>query len=93
MVRVQEYFHLLDQDYQMLNQARDNVLRERLDAEIAKAAGELAGLNEVMNTAKTAYDTFEVELQALKDARAALDTDTTATQTQKDDADAAITAK
>jgi predicted nucleic acid-binding Zn-ribbon protein len=93
LIRAQEYERLLNEDYNRINQARDQVLKDRLDADIATAAGELEGLVTAFNTATTAKAAFDAELQALKDARAALDTDTSATQTQKDDADALITAK
>ena len=90
LVRRQEYMNLLYADYDMINQAREAVLADKLMKEVEKAAGELTELETVMNTALAAKDAWETEDARLRAARAALDTDTSATDDQKNTADAAI---
>lgn len=88
LVRKQAFMDILYQDFVRLNEARDQVLRDRLNAELAVATGELDGLKETYNTAKTAKDTWDAEDVTLKAARAALDTQTPAAeQSAKDAAD------
>lgn len=88
LIRKQAFMDIIYNDFVQMNQARDQVLKDRLDAELEVSAGELQGLVELFNTAKTAKDTYDTEEQALKDARAALDTaDPPASQTDKDNAD------
>lgn len=85
---------LIYNDFVSLNEARDKVLKDRLDAELAVAAAELGGLVDTFNAAKVAKDAYDAEEQALKDARAALDTQTPpASQSDKDAADLALTTK
>lgn len=90
MQEKQEQFHLLETEFNGLQQARDDKLTERLNAELATSAEELGGLKKLFDEAKTARDTYDTEETRLKEAKAALDNDANATEEQKQDAQKAL---
>lgn len=90
LARVREEFHLLDAEFQRVNEKRDETFRQQLETEVNQAAGELEGLEGIFNTAKEAKETYDAELTRLQGLRSAMDTDASATDQQKSDADQAV---
>lgn len=88
--RVREEFHLLDAEFQRANDKRDETLRQKLEEEVGKAQEELDALKETFRGFEEQKTTWETEDTRLREARAALDDDDTATADQKDEADQAI---
>jgi len=87
MIRKQEFYHLLDQEFMNVNEVREATLGDVLQGQLDIAQGELDGLMELFNTAQGAKDDFDAEETRLRAARADLDNaDPAASQ---DDIDAA----
>lgn len=73
--RVREEFHLLDAEFQRVNEKRDATFRKMLETELETAAGELEGLVETYNTAKGDKEGYDAVEKKLREERAAMDTD------------------
>lgn len=73
--RIREEQHLLNMEFTRANDKRDNTVREKLEAELEVAAGELKGFEDTYNTLKADKDKYDEEEKKLMDERAAMDTD------------------
>jgi hypothetical protein len=91
LARLHEFQHKLSEELQKLEKDREDVLADRLTADLAVSEGEFEGLNEIYKTAKKAKDDYDTRETELRDARTAMDDPNSgATQAQKDDADQAL---
>lgn len=75
LTRVHEFYHLLDMDFQRINEKRDEVLQDRLKAEVEKAGEELQELKGFFETAEESKKTWDDEDKRLRKARSDMDGD------------------
>lgn len=84
LTRVHEYYHLLDMDFQSINEKREEVLQDRLAAEVEKVAGELEELKGFFATAEEEKKTWDAEDARLRKVRTDMDAaDSTADEAAK----------
>jgi chromosome segregation ATPase len=83
MIRAQEHFHLLEQEYFKLEEDRNAIETERLNGQIGEKETELEGKDETLRVAKEAKTTWDNRKQELQDEVARLNADSGATEEQK----------
>lgn len=87
--RLNSFREALFEELTRLDEARNEVLAERLTAEIGIAEGEFDAFKTTWEEKKADKDTYDAEETRLREARAAMDTDGS-TDAQKSDADQAL---
>jgi len=68
MVRKQEYYHIVETEFENLNMARDAKLADVLEGEIAAKVGQLGEKEADFNAADQAKNAYDTTLETLKTA-------------------------
>lgn len=83
MVRAQEYFHILEQEFNALDDARRIKLDEKMQEEVANAQIQLAELNTRLSTADEVRKAFVKRENQLKAIETRVKANANATDEQK----------